>query len=209
MAIRFACPACRQPLEVDDEWGGQSVACPYCQRVVTAPQTSTWPTGTVPVANPAGGYGQVRQGESGFAPPPPPVGYAPGPMPAASNSALGALVLTLVGAGLSLAATFGFSVTVSSQIMDRVGPRAGFSEAMRVQQELLEQGRLRPSGGLSFLMLLAAISSIAGLVMAVRSLARREGGRGMAITACVLGPLFLLCPIWWLLMLINIAALAG
>ncbi len=28
-------------MEVDDEWAGQHVACPFCQRVVTAPAEST------------------------------------------------------------------------------------------------------------------------------------------------------------------------
>ncbi len=41
MAIQFNCPGCRQPVEVDDEWAGQHVACPFCQRVVTAPAEST------------------------------------------------------------------------------------------------------------------------------------------------------------------------
>ncbi len=41
MAIQFNCPGCRQPVEVDDEWAGQHVACPFCQRVVTAPTEST------------------------------------------------------------------------------------------------------------------------------------------------------------------------
>ncbi len=41
MAIQFNCPGCRQPVEVDDEWAGQHVACPFCQRVVTAPREST------------------------------------------------------------------------------------------------------------------------------------------------------------------------
>ncbi len=41
MAIQFNCPGCRQPVEVDDEWAGEHVTCPFCQRVVTAPAEST------------------------------------------------------------------------------------------------------------------------------------------------------------------------
>ncbi len=41
MAIQFNCPGCRQPVEVDDEWAGEHVSCPFCQRVVTAPAEST------------------------------------------------------------------------------------------------------------------------------------------------------------------------
>lgn len=89
MAIRFNCPACQQPLEIDDGWAGQAVACPYCRRVVTAPQSSSWPSGNVPMAipvRPADSSGPQPDGShpasSPFnpAPPPPPQsgpGYSP------------------------------------------------------------------------------------------------------------------------------------
>lgn len=41
MVVQFSCPGCQQPIEVDQEWAGQHVACPFCQRVVTAPTDST------------------------------------------------------------------------------------------------------------------------------------------------------------------------
>ena len=41
MAIRFQCGSCNQPIEVDDPWGGRTVACPYCHSTVTAPSAST------------------------------------------------------------------------------------------------------------------------------------------------------------------------
>ncbi len=41
MVVQFSCPGCQQPVEVDDDWAGQHVACPFCQRVVTAPTEST------------------------------------------------------------------------------------------------------------------------------------------------------------------------
>ncbi len=40
MAIQFFCPACRQPIEVDNDVANQTVTCPYCQKVVTAPPQS-------------------------------------------------------------------------------------------------------------------------------------------------------------------------
>jgi hypothetical protein len=43
MAIRFQCPACTEPIEIDDHWARQVVRCPYCQRTVTAPAESTLP----------------------------------------------------------------------------------------------------------------------------------------------------------------------
>lgn len=41
MAIRFQCGACDQPIEVDDEWAGKPVLCPYCRKAITAPTAST------------------------------------------------------------------------------------------------------------------------------------------------------------------------
>lgn len=53
MPIRFHCPSCRQPIEVDDEWASATVACPYCQRHVTAPSESTLDaTDPIPTAAP-------------------------------------------------------------------------------------------------------------------------------------------------------------
>lgn len=48
MAIQFACPACNQPIEVDDEHADRQVSCPYCQCVVTAPAASTLHIGPGP-----------------------------------------------------------------------------------------------------------------------------------------------------------------
>ncbi len=41
MAIQFHCPGCGKPIEVDEEWSGRSVACPYCRNTVLAPAHST------------------------------------------------------------------------------------------------------------------------------------------------------------------------
>lgn len=71
MAIQFACPACQQPIEVDDEWADQTVSCPYCRRVVRAPGQSTLQLGTLASA-----------GQGGPAvPPPPPDKLDPPPPP--------------------------------------------------------------------------------------------------------------------------------
>jgi len=41
MSIRFRCPSCSQPIEIDDDWGSKLVACPFCRNTVTAPVEST------------------------------------------------------------------------------------------------------------------------------------------------------------------------
>ncbi len=68
MAIQFNCPGCRQPVEVDDEWAGEHVTCPFCQRVVTAPAESTITTlqndlpPTARRLSPSGPIGMVATG---------------------------------------------------------------------------------------------------------------------------------------------------
>ena len=52
MAIQFVCPGCSQPIEVDDEIGGRSAACPYCQHVVSVPLASTLDTVAPVTASP-------------------------------------------------------------------------------------------------------------------------------------------------------------
>src|SRR5580765_4777196 len=95
MPIRFVCPSCQQPLEIDDQWAGQSVACPYCNRVVTAPATSTWTGGQqVPVASPA---------RSAFDPPPPPAGSpAAGDVQVGVSSGSWAISMSLCSVGFAL-----------------------------------------------------------------------------------------------------------
>lgn len=41
MSIRFQCQSCSQPIEVDDEWAGKTVACPFCSATINAPDQST------------------------------------------------------------------------------------------------------------------------------------------------------------------------
>ncbi len=62
MAIRFQCPGCSQPIEIDDEWALKAVACPYCRRTITAPPESTLPEpGRVPVAKAMGGMAEEAE----------------------------------------------------------------------------------------------------------------------------------------------------
>jgi DNA-directed RNA polymerase subunit RPC12/RpoP len=42
MAIQFCCTQCGHPIEVDDEYAGQTAACPYCRHVVSVPAQSTY-----------------------------------------------------------------------------------------------------------------------------------------------------------------------
>ncbi|HXK86226.1 MAG: hypothetical protein GXW89_08135 [Phycisphaerae bacterium] len=215
MPIRFTCPSCQQPLEIDDTWGGQSVACPYCRRVITAPSSSTWPTGEVPMASPAGvGSGPTEPPASaaspppfqGFAPPPPPPGYASRSeyRPPQSGLAGWALTLAIAGALLSGLATLLWLGMAGNLVMQKAGPNPTQEETSRIMREMLEQGQAPRHPVLSGAVLIATLSSLAGLILGIRSLARQEPGRGLAITACVLGAMFLVCQT--MLMLLVLAA---
>ena len=56
MAIRFKCPSCHQPIEVDDVDAGSDVLCYYCRSAVKVPSQSqsAVDTGGMKVATPAG-----------------------------------------------------------------------------------------------------------------------------------------------------------
>ncbi len=101
MAIRFQCPACSEPIEVDDEWSRQVVRCPYCQRTVTAPGESTLPANEqIPVATPIAGRREFHVpadsvGPAGAVPPYP-------PQPQTNRAAVTAFVLALATLGLLL-----------------------------------------------------------------------------------------------------------
>lgn len=92
MAIRFQCPACSEPIEVDDEWARRVVRCPYCQRTVTASSESTLPTvDQIPTATPIAGRAEFQPSAdpvtpSGAVPPYPPA-------PGTNRAALTAMIL--------------------------------------------------------------------------------------------------------------------
>ena len=53
MAIQFPCASCGQPIEIDDEWGGKTVACPFCHSRINAPlESQLAETEQVPTAAP-------------------------------------------------------------------------------------------------------------------------------------------------------------
>jgi len=189
MAIRFACPSCRQPIEVDDPWGGESVACPYCRQVVTAPSSSNWPTDEIPMASPV---------SPAFAPPPPPGGtVASTPTPAAAHSqAPWALTLALGGAVLSIVGCLAWLGAQLTLVQEKAGSNANPEQIREAYHDLLVSGQAQVMSATTLVIfLVGAICSISGLVLAVRSLLRLQERRGMAIAACIISACFLVCQI--------------
>lgn len=85
------------------------------------------------------------------------------------------------------------------------GPNASQEEMQRVMQEEMLSGRIRlltPANSVVFG--IAILSGLAGLILSIQSLIRRESRRTTAILACVLSIFFTFCP-----MLPMLAALAA
>ncbi|MBI4578167.1 MAG: hypothetical protein HY718_00600 [Planctomycetes bacterium] len=212
MAIRFTCPSCQQPIEVDDNWGGQSVACPYCRKVVTAPRASTWPPGDIRVASPAQpGFG----GSPPLAPPAPPPGYAPTagpwtpgyppPLPGRTgwNSGGWALGLAIASAVLCVAGMFIWAVAVGQVIIQTVGPNPTQQQVQQELQRLQMTRGIPATPAVTKCLFVGTACGIAALVMAIRSLVRGERRPAKPIAACLIAALFVFCQIMAMLSLLH------
>ncbi len=196
MVIRFACPSCQQPIEIDEKWAGQAVGCPYCKRVVTAPASSTWPPGGVPEALPAG---------SAFQPPPPPPGQLPptGRGARQSGSAPLALTLAITCTVLSLVGWMVWLGTVGEKVQEKVGANPTQEQVTEALREVLTSGQMPRSSLATGAAFIGVLCGIGGLMLAIRSLLRQEARRGMAIAACIVSVCFTCCV--GLLMLMTLA----
>ncbi len=178
MAIRFQCPACAQPIEVDEGWANRAVACPYCRKTVTAPGESTLgDLAAIPMATPISPVGAG-------APYPPPA-YAPRSNPLAVVAA----VLTGVTIGMLL---------VSGVIFDRHALE--FAELEREFRELggdtspinamMEYARKHGNRfppwlmTFSFLNLGAVVTCLTGLICGLLAL-RRRARRAWALLSVI------------------------
>ncbi len=190
MSIRFPCPSCRQPIEIDDEWAGQSVACPYCRRVVTAPASSAWPPSDVPMASPAKGA---------FDAPPPPVsvGHGWGPSQPSSSTAPWALTLALTCMVLAFVGYVALGAQITAATMERLPQNPTNQQIKEAQrefaQEIMEGGRFPPNPLMTAAGIIGALCGIGGIVLAVRSLIRQEPRRGMAIAGLIISACFVVC----------------
>ena len=183
MAIRFACPSCQQPIEVDDQWGGQAVACPYCRRAVTAPTISTWLPGPIPQAKPTG---------LGLERPPPLPGSSgidagvsrPVHCRRAPSCAAVALTLAVASAVLCLLGMLVWAGAVIAAIEQRHGPQPSEAQVRQALQEMRDSQQIPRPRPARLALLAGAVCALVGLATAIRSLLRQERRRAMAIIAC-------------------------
>jgi len=212
MAIQFACPACQQPIEVDDEWADQTVSCPYCRRVVRAPAQSTLQLSAIPPASqPASGPPDLPLADVGPVPPPPPRGYGhfdprdtvppppmrprPGPNPIATWS-----VVTGILAWVSIVLGIGALMPILADVMQpiastlpshKLSPQqareVNRQAQLRFQEMLLNDPAARKrAGGAMLLMLAAEACGLTGLILGLIGATRRDARKGAAVAGIVL-----------------------
>ncbi|NLE58955.1 MAG: hypothetical protein GX616_11375 [Planctomycetes bacterium] len=184
MAIRFACPSCRQPIEIDDEWAGQSVGCPYCRKVITAPAVSSWPSEQVPVATP------LRQPTEPIMPPP---GYPVHPPAQGASAAPWALTMAITSALLSMFASMVWLGTWVNVVAEKAGRNATQEEIQKIASELAANGQIPYSPLAMAAAVVGSLCGIGGLVLAIRTLLWQQPRRGMAIAACIISVAFSCC----------------
>lgn len=158
MAIQFFCPACSQPIEVDDDAANQSVTCPYCQKIVTAPAGSDPAVRRVPPS--------ARPSEA-VAPPPPqdrPVRLGYGGLSCA-------LVVLVIWAAFAL-----YALTIAKDIP----PNANREEITKLLQE-----RFKGPGIQLASIFGSCLLPLAGVGISIASLVKKERPRWPAICALI------------------------
>ncbi len=176
MPIRFACPQCHNPIEVDDEFAGSSATCPYCESVVSVPPESTWQADAIARARPAGDFRDQ----------PPAVQRVPAVSPAARR--YGYLALTFAALGLLFFAALIIQLLVILWPLLQETP--GVPPPQTEAQEFLQ--REAPNHPLVLVFnVLYLMSSISAVVLGALGL--RAGRTWQAIVGLVVGGLLTLC----------------
>lgn len=212
MAIQFQCPSCRQPIEVDDEWAAQPVACPYCGKTVTAPESSTVgmgrpsfvasPVSTGPEAAPVGSD-PAGVGDAGRA-------LSPSALAAALEKPRTSNPYAPWALGLSCTALVILILVqtlLGSQIAQRAGPSPTPEEMQQaildLQRDMMDQaatGEIPTWAGTMILgSLLLLVLWVVGLVLAIVAVCKPTRRRMAiaALIACGLTPVMLCVgPVW-------------
>jgi hypothetical protein len=163
MAIQFLCSSCGKPIEVDDDAASQSVTCPYCNALVTAPAVSDASIGAAGLArDPMEGRGET-----------------PPPLPARQGNRMGWCSLICVGLGLAgWAATIGLIYRAISPVQLPISQQ---EVSRRLMQAVADQPGLKAA--MTVTMVGGCGLPIVGLALAVWSLMRDRRPRWPAIAA--------------------------
>jgi len=202
MAIQFRCPGCSQPIEVDDDYAGQTAACPYCRRVINVPTEST--LGAEPSSVARGADHEQTPGTAGAAPqddasppgtpPPPPspaglhVGPAPGPRDRAARTFGNYALICAVIVLLLFAVVFFYSfAAVGQEIMKDPTSQPSPERMAEIQEDLLNNVWVQGA------QLVIALLALLGVILGVVSLRQSSRGNWRAIASLVVCGLFVFC----------------
>ncbi|QDV92121.1 hypothetical protein RAS2_32350 [Phycisphaerae bacterium RAS2] len=193
MAIQFFCAACHQPIEVDDDAANQSVTCPYCRKVVTAPFSSD-PSVRMPsggAMREAGPLGAAPQPASGGTLSPLTHGTMGSPLPTGRNT-IGwvALVFAILSVICIIATAFVYGSWIASE---------GIKTTAELQKRLGEiqaSGQAPPSVmTASGMACLGIVAYLTALVTGIIGVVNKKQPRWPAIVAVIVvaGSVLLLC----------------
>ncbi len=170
MAIQFPCPSCHKQIEIDGEWAGRTVECPYCQAAVPAPSAPASDTGDRVMARPI-----AESPQYGFAEP-----YSE--KPTGNPIAVVALVLALIGTALIVAMSLVAQAKLAAMFPPGATPTPEqLQEAMKSAMQKGDMGLAVASLG----MLAGGLVALAGFVCAIVALTRPVR-RGIAIAALLI-----------------------
>lgn len=201
MAIQFVCAGCKQPIEVDAEWANQTIMCPYCRFVQTAPAESTFKPEAVHPAAP------VQPGGFGMSAPPPPSGaavYVPQPYVPQGNPLGKASLILGVLAWLFLVVSIMAASPLFREMAGTLQPyltsqptaqaqrelTREFEE--RIQKEMMNNPAFQSRALQATLFILAAeVCGLTGVILSIVALFRRGAVKTHAILGIVFSGLFL------------------
>lgn len=166
MAIQFHCPACSQPIEVDDEFAQRAAQCPYCSAVVTVPLSSTIEPVGPPRARPVTHSADGEAEESPDRPPLLHVGGATDPRSAAARRyGTFALIATGITLSLLLCVVVRVFLLVASSDIRPTSAAPTNEELRRLNEQIARDGAVQAlTMGLTFFTLVGAVCAIVSLV---------------------------------------------
>lgn len=188
MPIQFNCLTCGKPIEVDDEFAGQAVTCPYCRKVMNAPTSGTAPAGP-PESLPDSG--------------PPPASaplspaFAPPQVQRSNWFASVSLACSII-----VMLCFCVALAGSYKVMKQIAPDLKLKPDQ--MEEYVDRTSKEPLLMVSSIVTLSA--SVTGVIFAILGLTRRTGRRWQAIVGLVICGLMLACGCLTIVM--NLASMA-
>jgi hypothetical protein len=208
MAIQFPCPSCKQPIEVDDEYAGQSAACPYCRRVVNVPTESLGEVRPAAMARPTlsasegEARGEPREVPTGgevrpwAPPPPPPDALHVGPLPrrrdrVASTYGTYALICTVLVALLYGASAFYGVALMMSELGTNPTSQPSPEEMGRAQAAAMQKMLSTP--WVKATNLGAAFFAVVGVALGIVSLRAGRRANWKAIVSLVVCGMLAIC----------------